>query len=435
MSVPVTLPTDVVLKNSVVQFLLRRLVQKATDMFHHFRSVTEKFVESRGDKSLDVDTYWRLNLPSVALWNTLVQRTLAAEFLAEVDQVDDKAMVAYILFCRLNYGRDVHGNINVLRVVKPPFYEFFHAFLTRLASSPEMTRMAALVNPAHMDSACSKALCDALHDVSVSRVTITETMSRREYKRAQKLAHGTPAEALSVSVPVSIPVSAPLPVSSLPISVGSTPESANTIDVLQSAQSIPASTPAPVHVKETVHVVDETPVFVMPPSKSPSKSPTPASASIPVPNPVSLPTEWQSSSVISSTCSGAWSDTLSRTQELDGHGEKRGLASQGKQPVYVMPHDSSSQIHSMGNRHKDIQQRHKTAASHTAPSSALDQWRLGDPVSNVKQADTTKRRVSMPVAPARASSKEGWPFEDGSHAQSDIVDDGGFDDTEDDDDD
>lgn len=215
-TVPKPARTDAVLDHSEVQFFLRRLVQKATGMFYHFRDVTNDFVMSRAGRNAQTSTaelenYWRANLPSISIWNTLVQRAIAEEFKTEVPNIETCAEFSYLLYCRSNYGRDAYGNVNILRVVKPPFSELFHAFLTRLALSPEMTRGAALQRAEDMERACRNALCDALHDVSAPRVTITESMTPAEWRASQRRVKKTSLTPTPTPTSIPTPVSTPTP--------------------------------------------------------------------------------------------------------------------------------------------------------------------------------------------------------------------------------
>ena len=396
-------PNDVVLDHSEVQFFLRRLVHKATEMFHHFHDVTKGFVESRGEGASALETYWRTNLPSIALWNTLVQRALADEFKADVSNIDASADFTYLLYCRSNYGSDAHGNVNILRVVKPPFYELFHTFLVRLACAPEMTRMAALLCQDDMERACRNALCDALHDVSVPRVSITETMSPskwRAYKRDRDN-DGSAAykrdrdnDGSAAATKTDFPSAVPAFSASLASPVAEELDTATdqgslvVVDHRQTKYSPNGGmlTAADGHVTPSKALQDAERIRTF-------KDTTQNRQVEHERKHDQAGLDWDCRSQASTICDDAWKKSLAAKTSLHHNDHKYGTSLHYNDHKYgtsrVTSDDSSSQIHSLGIRHQRAIKRGQTMKvdATTTTTSSLDKWRMHEDVAG------TGRRV------------------------------------------
>lgn len=381
-AVPKPARTDAVLDHSEVQFFLRRLVQKATDMFYHFRDVTNDFVTTRAGRNAQTSTaelenYWRANLPSISIWNTLVQRAIAEEFKTEVPNIETCAEFSYLLYCRSNYGRDAYGNVNILRVVKPPFSELFHAFLTRLALSPEMTRGAALQRAEDMERACRNALCDALHDVSAPRVTITESMTPAQWRASQRRVKKTSLTPTPTPTSTSIPASTSTP-TSIPAST-STPTSTSTLTSTPVLSTLTATTPPP--------PPPQTPILAIAPDASAEdehddvfgdfKNIVHESVTPPHPKLVRTHTD-------TDVASSLWKNSLlSKSKSkitTPAPVTPRTAAAAAK--TRITSDDSSSQVHSLGIRHQQ-----ETAAKPVTAS--LNKWRTNT------ETETTTRRVTL----------------------------------------
>ncbi len=169
-----------VFDNEHVSFLHRRFQEYAFESLKNLRQLTMEFATSAGAEQWP--KLWSQNLPTVAYHNTLIQQDMAKGLLDAHPCLVDYAETAYQLYARHTYGRDINGNVNVLHVTFPPFYEFFHTFLTWLCKHPAVSRLEIFSNFEILDAASRAAFCDALCIVLKNRVSIRQTLTKAQYQ-------------------------------------------------------------------------------------------------------------------------------------------------------------------------------------------------------------------------------------------------------------
>lgn len=163
------------LENERVKFLLRRMTERASIDFRKMLNLT---VSTYGDKW---HQFWQNTLPKIRTWSPSAINAITEEFEKEVHDARALTEYAYLRYVCLGYGKDAYGNKNKLEVEIITFGILYHAFMIRLARTPEMVRGSWFNKPDEMDRIGSNALCDALHDVSSSRVRIlTEASPPKE---------------------------------------------------------------------------------------------------------------------------------------------------------------------------------------------------------------------------------------------------------------
>jgi hypothetical protein len=169
-----------VFDNEHVSFLHRRFQEHAFESLKQLQKLTMDFAQSS-----DIEHWqklWTQNLPTVAYHNTMIQQDMARALLELYPVLEEYAETAYQVYARHTYGRDINGNVNVLQVTFPPFYEFFHTFLTWLCKHPAVSRLEVFANFEVLDAASRAAFCDALCFVLKNRVTIKQTLNKTQYK-------------------------------------------------------------------------------------------------------------------------------------------------------------------------------------------------------------------------------------------------------------
>ena len=176
--------TSIFERSDDAAYLHRRLRERGLDILDHLCNTTVQWSAQNGTQD-QWHLYWRLNLPSIAYNNRLVQEMLAEEFIKDVPDVEKAALVAYQLYCKHTYGRAANGNINILEFTCPPFHEFYHAFLTRLSADRSVVKLDSLGpdNRLHISESVTRdAVLDALRDVLRHRVTIKSSMTKEEHR-------------------------------------------------------------------------------------------------------------------------------------------------------------------------------------------------------------------------------------------------------------
>lgn len=176
-------PRESVLEDGTVQAAVRRLHDMARRVFTELRDLTKRFAAANGLD--DWTAPWRLTLPVISTWSKPTLNTMAAEFIALSDHIEEAFDKAYVLYCRKNFGTTPTGDINVLQVTKPLFADMYHACLIRLAASPEMNLLHFFDNLPDAVRACENALCDALRDMAIPRVRVTRTIPAEEARAAR----------------------------------------------------------------------------------------------------------------------------------------------------------------------------------------------------------------------------------------------------------
>jgi hypothetical protein len=191
-------------KSDDAAYLHRRLRERGLDILDHLCNTTVQWAAQNGTQD-QWHLYWRLNLPSIAYNNRLVQEMLAEEFVKDVPDVEKAALVAYQLYCKHTYGRAANGNINILEFTCPPFHEFYHAFLTRLSADRSVVKLDSLGpdNRLHIpESVTRDAVLDALRDVLRHRLTIKSSMTKEEHRAKAALEKSAKEPAAAAAVPV-----------------------------------------------------------------------------------------------------------------------------------------------------------------------------------------------------------------------------------------
>ncbi len=169
-----------VFDNEHVSFLHRRFQEHAFESLKQLQKLTMDFAQTSGMEQWQ--RLWTQNLPTVAYHNTMIQQDMAKALLELHPILEEYAETAYQFYARHTYGRDINGNVNVLQVTFPPFYEFFHTFLTWLCKHPAVSRLEVFTNFEVLDAASRAAFCDALCVVLKNRVTIRQTLNKTQYK-------------------------------------------------------------------------------------------------------------------------------------------------------------------------------------------------------------------------------------------------------------
>jgi len=166
--------------NYEVQYLHRRLTAAGLGVLEFLRGIAHDHAAEKESESAFV-IYWRANLPNIGLNNIYMQRGLANELVKRVPDIERSMHVCFEIYCKSYFGRDVHGNVNVINGTVPPMSEFYHCFLTRLCADPAVVRMQVFDDNAVLESAVRGAMLDALRDTSMDRVNIVKTIPAAEF--------------------------------------------------------------------------------------------------------------------------------------------------------------------------------------------------------------------------------------------------------------
>lgn len=171
------------LNNERVQFLLRRMTERANTDFRKMLNLT---VSQHGS---NWQTYWQHTLPKIRTWSTIAINAITEEFEREVRNAKILTEFAYLRYVCLGYGKDAYGRKNKLEVELITFGMLYHAFMVRLAKTRQMIDGTWFSKPEEMERISANALSDALHDLSEMRVHIlpsgdvpVETPSTPTYK-------------------------------------------------------------------------------------------------------------------------------------------------------------------------------------------------------------------------------------------------------------
>jgi hypothetical protein len=185
--------------NYDVKYVHRRLTAAGLNMLEHLRELTYAHAQAQGHEDL-WPIIWKHTLPSIAYYNKYIQRSVANEVIAQIPDIEKSVQTTFQLYCKLYFGKDVHGNVNIIKGTVPPFSEFYHCFLTRLCADPAVVRLQVFDNHDLLEKAVKNAVLDALRDTSVDRVQILETLTEAQFK-----ARSMPAAAAAVKKPSQVP--------------------------------------------------------------------------------------------------------------------------------------------------------------------------------------------------------------------------------------
>lgn len=167
--------------NYDVKYVHRRLTAAGLNMLEHLRELTYAHAKMQGQEDL-WPMVWKHTLPSIAYYNKYIQRSVANEVIAQIPDIEKSVQTTFQLYCKLYFGRDVHGNVNIIKGTVPPFSEFYHCFLTRLCADPAVVRLQVFDNHDLLEKAVKNAILDGLRDTSVDRVQILETLTEAQFK-------------------------------------------------------------------------------------------------------------------------------------------------------------------------------------------------------------------------------------------------------------
>jgi hypothetical protein len=167
--------------NYDVKYVHRRLTAAGLNMLEHLRELTYAHAQTQGQEDL-WPIVWKHTLPSIAYYNKYIQRSVANEVIAQIPDIEKSVQTTFQVYCKLYFGRDVHGNVNIIKGTVPPFSEFYHCFLTRLCADPAVIRLQVFDNHDLLEKAVKNAILDALRDTSVDRVQILETLTEAQFK-------------------------------------------------------------------------------------------------------------------------------------------------------------------------------------------------------------------------------------------------------------
>jgi hypothetical protein len=193
-----------IFENYEVQYLHRRLTAAGLGVLEYLRNIAhEHAVEKDSEGAFMV--YWRANLPNIGLNNIYMQRSLSNELVKRVPDIERSMHVCFEVYCKAYFGRDVHGNVNVINGTVPPMSEFYHCFLTRLCADPAVVRMQVFEDNAVLENAVRGAMLDALRDTSMDRVNIVKTIPAAEFlaqarrQRKKQIREESPEESVRES--------------------------------------------------------------------------------------------------------------------------------------------------------------------------------------------------------------------------------------------
>ena len=173
--------------NLDMKLLHRRLTTAGLNTLEGMREEAFKYAQQI-DQTEHWHLLWKHSLPSVAMYNQFVQRSMAKDVLDRAPEVEGALRSAFEVYCKQYFGKDVHGNVNIIQGTVPPFSEFYHCFLTRLCAEAAVVRLQVFDSHDLLQKAVKNAIVDALRDTSVDRVHILETMTEEEYKERRRRA-------------------------------------------------------------------------------------------------------------------------------------------------------------------------------------------------------------------------------------------------------
>ena len=169
--------------NEEIGFLKRRFMNSALDKLKEFRDLTYTWAK-RNAQEHGWENLWKMNLPSVAYHNQFVQRAAADELIAANPTIEHHAQTAYKVYCRLYLCKDADGKVHQVHIMVPPFYEFYHVFLTFLAGNTAVVEQTIFGDPAKLEVAAEHAMLDALRTVLQSRIVKKQEIDRGTRKRS-----------------------------------------------------------------------------------------------------------------------------------------------------------------------------------------------------------------------------------------------------------
>jgi len=171
--------------NYDVKYLHRRLTAAGLNMLENLRELTYAHAAKQGNADAWT-VLWKHTLPSIAYYNQYIQRSVAKEVTDMVPDIEKALQCTFQLYCKQCFGRDVHGNINIIRGSMPPFSEFYHCFLTRLCADPTTVRLLVFDDHTLLSKTVKNAILDALRDSSVDRVQIIETITESQFRERMR---------------------------------------------------------------------------------------------------------------------------------------------------------------------------------------------------------------------------------------------------------
>jgi len=171
--------------NYDVKYLHRRLTAAGLNMLESLRELTYSYAAKQGNPEAWT-VLWKHTLPSIAYYNQYIQRSVAKEVTDMVPDIEKALHSTFQLYCKHYFGKDVHGNINIIRGTMPPFSEFYHCFLTRLCADPTTVRLQVFDDHTLLSKTVKNAILDALRDSSVDRVHILETITEAQFRERMR---------------------------------------------------------------------------------------------------------------------------------------------------------------------------------------------------------------------------------------------------------
>ena len=186
--------------NYDVKYVHRRLTAAGLNMLEHLRELTYAHAQAQGQEDL-WPMVWKHTLPSIAYYNKYIQRSVANEVIAQIPDIEKSVQTTFQLYCKLYFGRDVHGNVNIIKGTVPPFSEFYHCFLTRLCADPAVVRLQVFDNHDLLEKAVKNAILDGLRDTSVDRVQILETLTEAQFKARAAATAPAPPPVKKITAP------------------------------------------------------------------------------------------------------------------------------------------------------------------------------------------------------------------------------------------